>query len=270
MEDRKVVIKAKLSDWAKYLKYEIEVDSFDDVDHNGYNSRDVRSMNLRLPAELDQADKIFPHAVARALEDAERDAYAVAIRKYKINAIKESLEKIDLTGGGAEYQHASGDMVSAKAGILDVEIKEDEDLILMTILNPEHLINSVINGMGYFAPDLSTEEPETEAAISAKIHNLADYFNVYGERQPSGDLPSQYSPDVNDEYFNSLLKENVENLDLAEVAEAVKEAIESEVLEPKEALDLAHKYTGTQIALIKNEILEGLKDQVISWTNKLG
>lgn len=269
MNDRKVVIKAKLSDWAKYLKYELEVDSYDDVYHNGYSAKDVRNMNLRLPAELDQADKIFPHAVARALEDAERDAYAVDIRKYKINAIKESLEKIDLSGGGAEYQHASGDMISAKAGILEVEIKEDEDLILMTILNPEHLINSVINGMGYFAPDLSTDEPATEAEINSKIHNLADFFNVYGERQPSGDLPSQYFPDTNDEYFGSLLKENVENLTLSEVAEAVKESIEEEILEPKEALDLAHKYTGIQPALISNEILEGLNSEVIEWTKKL-
>lgn len=219
--NRTVTLKMSLSQVAKDFKYNLEVDSHEDVFHNGYSNKDVRNQDLNLPKGMDDLNKYFPSVVAQALEDAERSAYAEAIRKERISALEECLLKIDLSGGGAEYPDLDGQMVSAKAGITNVEVNESDDSIEVTILNPEHLINSVINGVGYIAPDLSSHEPAENSELIQRFHNLNDYFEVYGERKPSGELSSQYSPSINDEYFKEELEMRLSELSLEDVAQAV-------------------------------------------------
>lgn len=225
--DHQVTLSLKLSEVAKDFGYKLEADSEEDVYHNGYSSDDVRFMDLNFPKGLDNLNTFFPSIVARAMESCERADYAKEIIRSNVSALEDCLLKIDLSGGGAEYQDLDGDFVSAKAGILSVKINEADDSIELTILNPEHLINTVINGVGMFSPDLSSTEPESMDQLKAKFHHLKHYFDVYGESKPSGEVSSQYSPSSDDEMFEEELKQGLDELTLQEVGEAVLELVEA-------------------------------------------
>lgn len=254
--NRQAVFTLKLSEIAKDFGFDLEPDGHEDVWHNGYSSRDIRG-KINLPEDLEGADLIFPNSVGHALEDAERDAYAAAIRKERIKALEEALLKIDLLGGGAEYQDQDGDMISTKAGITQVDINEANDEIVIHITNPEHLLNTILTGVGYFGPELNAKEVESDKEITSRIHHLKEYFEVYGERMPSGELSSQYSPSINDEYFAEEIKFRISELSIDEIADAVKELTLETDTGPKEAIELAAKISGQS----SSEILQALLNQ---------
>lgn len=266
--NHKIKLKLSLSTVAKDFGYNLEVDSYEDVFHDGYSAKDIKNMNLNL-GKLDGVDKIFPQAVSLSLESAERDAYAAAIRDVRIEAFKQALEKIDLTGGYAEYQEEGGQMISAKAGILSVEINEKEDEIEVEILNPEHLINTIISGRGYFASDLPAFEKASTEEITQKFHHLKDYFQVFGERLPSGDLSSQYSPSINDDYFNEILKEQIENLSLDEIVDSILSIVEDEDEDILDTVQEAKKYVNYSLEEIKKSVLEKKTSQVDAQSKEL-
>ena len=254
----------KLSEIAKDFGFNLETDPHEDVFHNGYSKRDIRG-KINLPEDLTGADVIFPFCVAQALEDAERDAYAASIRKERINALEEALLKIDLLGGGAEYQDQDGDMISTKAGITAVEINEANDEIVLQITNPEHLINTILCGVGYFGPELDAKEVQADKEVVSRIHHLKDYFEVYGERIPSGELSSQYSPSINDEYFHEEVKQRISELAVEDLAEAVKDLVAESDKEPQEAISLASKLSGTSAAEILQAILNQADEEKAVW-----
>lgn len=262
--NRTITLTLPLTETAKSFGYNLEVDSYEDVYHNGYKNKDVRKMDLRLPENLDGVNEVFPSAVSRAMEDAERDAYASAIRKERISALKSALEKIDL--GTAEYQDTDGDHVSAKAGLISAEASEKDDTISVTILNPEHLLNAIIDGMGYVYPDLSSVEPATDSELISRIHNLNDYFKVYGESKPSGDLSSQFTPDIDDTFFADEIRFHLGEMSLSEVAEAVVEYVDSSDVKPTEAIAQASKFVEFTTEEIKAEIINDIKDKEDFWT----
>ena len=73
--DRTLTVELSLEKMAKDLDYKIEVDSFDDVYHNGYSSESIKNQSLSFKdSKMSACEKVFPSEVARALEDAERDA----------------------------------------------------------------------------------------------------------------------------------------------------------------------------------------------------
>ena len=267
--DHSITLTLELDKVAKDFGYKLDFDSFDDVTHNGYSDKDIVKMGIMLPKELDNADQIFPSRVGASLEDAERDAYAVAIRKESLNALEQALLKIDLTGGGAEYQDMNGEMISAKAGITEVTINEAQNEITVTILNPEHLINATLNGVGLIGPDLSAFEKSEINEIKSRFHNLDDYFEVWGERKPSGELSSQYSPNINDEYFHDMIKERISELTEEEIAESVMEAVSDDKLSPKEALEIAVKLSKCDPKKIKTIILSKLDEDKNYWNENL-
>lgn len=219
MEDRVVKIALKLSDTLKNFKYKNDADMYDDVFHDGYSARDVLSMGtLNLPKGMENLEQIFPEVVGRAMEDAERSSIANEINKRNIQSLEEALLKIDV--GFAEYQDLEGKMISAKAAVMDVEIDEASDSITVSILNPEHLINAMLSGEGMFSPDLPSEDAATSEEIIARFHHLEKYFDIYGERKPRVDL-DRFDPSYDDDFFSELIKENLENLSLTDVAEAI-------------------------------------------------
>ena len=74
MEDKKIInrtitLTLSLEETAKDFGYNLEVDSQEDVYHNGYSNKDVRKMDLRLSEDLTDVNKIFPSAVSMAMED---------------------------------------------------------------------------------------------------------------------------------------------------------------------------------------------------------
>lgn len=267
--NRTITLTLPLNETAKVFGYKLDVDSFNDVFHNGYSIKDVRKMDLRLPAELEDVNKIFPNSVAFAMEDAEREAYAEAIRNEKVSAFTEALEKINLSSGGAEYQDLDGDLVSAKAGIISATVDEASDTVTIEILNPEHLINTVIHGMGYFASDLSSTEPATDKEIKQRFHNLNYYFDIYGDSKPKGELSSQFYPNINEDFFAEQIKFRIEELSIAEIADAVMDAVESETMEAEDALNQASKLSKSAKEEIKKEIIQKVKEEVDFWKKVL-
>lgn len=256
----------KLSDIAKDFGYKIETDAEEDVWHNGYSKRDIRG-KLNLPESIKGADEIFPHCVAQGLESAERDAYAAAIRKHRINALEEALLKIDLLGGGAEYQDMDGDMISAKAGIASVEINEPNDEIILHITNPEHLLNTIFTGVGMFGPELDAKEVQSDKEVISRIHHLKSYFEVYGESMPAGELSSQYSPSINDEYFSEEVKFRISELSVEEIAEAVKELVEESETSREEAIKLAAKLSAKPEIEILQMIVQQAEVEKEQWSS---
>lgn len=264
---RIVTLVLPLTETAKSFGYNLETDSQDDVYHDGYRAKDVRKMNPSLPSKYDEADKIFPNEVGMAMEDAERDAYAVAIRKERINAFKNALEKINL--GRAEYLDLDGQMISVPACISEAVINESEDTVSITIINPEHLINGIVSGMGYFAADLPTTDAASNKEIEQRFHNVKDYFDVYGDSKPSGDLSSQYSPDVSDDEMTEMLDFRISEITVMDAAEAVIEAVDEGIYKPKEALALAVKLTNLNSDEIKKLIMDKFSNKKEFWKESL-
>lgn len=265
--DRKVTLVVDLEKVAKDFGYKLDVDAHEDVYHQGYSSKDIRKMGIMFPKELNEIEQIFPRQVANALEDAERDAYCDAIRKERLSALVNALEKIDLTDGGAEYVESDGNSINAKAGILSAKIDEPSGLITLEILNPEHLINSIVEGSGHSYPELSAFEPESNETLIKNLDKLKNYFSAYGESKPSGELSSQYSPSINDEYFHSLIKDNISQLDLAGVVECVWTLAESmpEKDIEKKAVTLAEIHTEFSKKELKSLILARLVEKSKKW-----
>ena len=251
---RNTTITLDLETVAKDFEYNLEVDAYDDVFHDGYSAEDIRKQDLRLPKKYDGLNRYFPHVVAMALEDAERSAYASAIYNERLNALENCLLKIDLLGGGAEYREMEGSMVSTKAGITDVKINKENGTIDVTICNPEHLINTVLAGVGYFSAELSAFEAETDDKIKSLFHHLKQYFSVYGESKPSGDLSSQYSPDIDQEFFAEEISHKLNEINLDEAAQAVLDFVE----ETEEEVSCAEfaKFLSFSAEEIKNKAKE--------------
>lgn len=247
---------------AKDFKYNLEVDSYENTYHNGYGKKDVRGMKPYLPKDLD--DKlalIFASEVGSALEDAEREAIAEAMVKHRKNALEEALLKIDLSAGGADYTTGDLESISAKAGIQSVKINSEDNTIQVEVLNPEHLINTMIHGEGRIYPDLDAYEASDVSEIISRFHNLHDYFSIYGESQPSGDLPSYYQESINDDYFSSLIKDNISNLSLNDVAESILDYLEYQDDDKNAVLNLVASVTEYKVEEIKEEIKSILKDK---------
>lgn len=251
-DNRQISVKTNLTQFALDMGYTIETDPQSDCFHSGYTSDQIRKMKLRLTPELKNVDQIFPDVVAQALEDAERDSWAAAARKFRLNALKESLLKITLTH--LDYTDINNNFIKSSGGILYVNIDEVNDEITLEMHNPEHLINAIVCGHGYMTEPLSSTEEENPEKIATTLHNLHKFFDVYGERAVSGEVPSQYSPDTDESFFHSEIKQRISELNLQEVSDAVRDAAEHTDLEMKDLVQVASTLTEFTQDDIRNEI----------------
>lgn len=264
--NRNLTIVLNLKETAENFGYKLESDPYDDVYHNGYSSKDIKKMNLSLPEKYSDVDKIFPSQVAMALESSEREGYCTLINKRNKEALVDCLMKIDLSGGGVEYTSVEGIQVSTKASITKVTINEAEETIAVEINNPEHLINAILSGAGYFAPELSAVTIAKSEEITSRFHHLKDFFEIYGESKPSAEISNQVSPDFNEDFFNSELEFRLTELDLDEVSEAVKSYNQEEI---SEAMNLAEKYTDYSKKDIAQNLISTLETDLEQWKSLL-
>lgn len=254
-----------LSKTAKDFGYNLEVDDYDDVSHDGYSGSAIRSMNLDMPKGMDGVEKVFPWAVGMAMETTERRAIAQAIKHARLEyGLKAALEAIDV--GAAEYLDDAGMQVSVPAAIVSVEIKESEDELIVEMLNPEHLINAILVGEGMFGPELSSTEPATDEELSGRFHNLKMYFKVYGVGQPVGELPSHEYGVFDHSLFEEELKFRLGEITVEEAAEALKEAKEvDEDFDIETYAGIISKHTDLSLDAIKQQILSSAQAEVDSW-----
>lgn len=267
--ERNLTLVFELDSLAEDFGYKLEVDEYMDVYHNGYTAKDIKNMGpLSLPENFKDLEKIFPNCVAIALESAERAAWASYIRKERINAFKNCLEKIDLSGGGAEYVSIENISVSAKASITSVEVDDIHNKVIVSIHNPEHLINAVICGVGYIYPDLPAQVEASNSEIQKRFHNLKDFFEVYGETKPTENTDNRYSPDIDNDYLSQELTFRIGELTLEDIVEAVKVSINEEN-DINYIMYLATKFTGYKAKEIAEELVEEIETDAANWKNHL-
>jgi hypothetical protein len=153
-------------------------------------------------------------------------------------------------------------MVSVKgAGIKSALYDEASNMIELQIENPEHLLNDIVAGVGMFAPPFNPYEKADDAEIKKSLISHADsFFEVYGEKKPSDELGSRYSPSPKSEDVVDLLEEVLAELTLAEVAESVVDAVDEDRLSVKDALSLAAKYSKEPISEIKKATKKALDE----------
>ena len=211
-------------DWTSTNEY-LDADSHDDVFHNGYGANDLLKMDPSLPDGLDSALKLFPSEVAVALEDAERDALASYIGEKRRESITDNLEEISVAG---EYQSKDGEMISGVcAKVVSAKVDTPSATVQVTIQNPEHLINDIMNGQGSFAPEFDPYEAASDDDIkSAFVANAGDYFDVYGQSVKYF-VDDRHSPNIDESSFAEDIRQRIGELSLMEVAEAVIEAVEA-------------------------------------------
>jgi len=238
MESKQKTIKVSLSVMAKEAGISLEADSFDDVYHGGYSKKDVLNQNLYFSKKMDDVEKLFPLEVGMEMENLERANIADAIVQARIDGLKDSLEKIQ---------------ISNKCGVESVSIDQSTNQIIMVINNPVQLINTIVDGVGLISADLT--EDSSISDIEASIHNIWDFFKVYPESPASFYLDDRYTPDCNSEDLEENLAFRLKELSIEEVAEYVKECLESSRLDEKRIWELT-KLTSFSKKEIKEKIIE--------------
>lgn len=267
MKEPKILeIKTKLSELAKDFKIKIEADAYHDVFHDGYSESQILAGDWRIPKGFEDIQYIFPSVLGRSFEELERAGWAKKIEDTRIEALVNSLEKIDLLGGGAEYQNLAGEWVSEKAGVLEVSVDSANDEITLKIQNPHHLLNAIIQGVGLYAPDIDEEASVSD--LAAKLHLLKDYFSVWGESMASDEVDRHFSPDIDDEELADSLSSSLQDLSFEEVCESALDCIrrsddqEDEGLDDETVFSFISKHTPFSKEAVSRGILDLLKKRV--------
>lgn len=244
-------------EWAKESEY-LDADSHSDVWHSGYSARDVRDTDC--PAPYDGAEKLFPNSVAIAREDAERDAYAEALTKERHNWIEEAFSKISVVG---EYMTADQEMIDGLENspqVVSCDVDAPNTKVTLVLQNPEHLINDLVAGVGYFHPDIDPYEAMDDNEIVGCFLAVAkSFFDVYGERWPSDDFRVDSYPedDVLKDHLECRLREDLAH-DEDAIAEALMEAIDSEDMEPEEIAKEAARILDLPLAKVAEIMVKKL------------
>lgn len=244
----------------------LDADAHDDVDHGGYGARDASTFDVWLDERFAGAHLLFPMSVARAMEDAERQAMADLIGEDRRDTLERAYEKISVAG---EYEgagaHGEPVQVSVAAKITDATVDTPGCAVTITIENPEHLLNDVINGVGHFYPTeiVATEELSEASLKSYFLANIGDFFEVYGERRPEPGR-GRMDPFVKDENFIDILRSDIDDLLTDDdLADGVVEAVEDgKVADMTQAVAMAARITGRpadEIRTLVRKAVEGRK-----------
>lgn len=268
--DRTAVLQFKIAEiaealgrksWMSTNEY-LDADSYEDVYHSGYGKSDVRCWDFSEP--FADAPIIFWSACARAMEDAERDSLAVALGDARRSAIARTLEKICVSG---EYPWDGG-YISLPKGrepcIQSVEIDTPSATVTVTVDRPEHLINDLLAGQGYFSPELNPFEKADEGEVRKLfLATIGDYFEVYGESMvdvPDRIEPSNLGTDQLGSYLSGYLRDM---MSAEEAAELIKEAVDAgSVVNDLVGIQMAGETTLIPLDEIGNELLRLRKNDL--------
>lgn len=257
---RNVTLTTSLSKFAEDFGFKIDFDEYDDVYHNGYRKSDLKDLNINLPEKYKNLDKILPTIVCQALEDAERIGYTRAMRRSALKAFSLTLLKIDLSGGGASYQDQNGNQFDEKASVTDIQINTSSDEIVLSINNPEHLINAIINGVGQFYPDLDPNVEASNPDLIARLHHLKDFFNVYGENMVL--MPDRIEPDYSDSDLIESLDNLLSDVSLEQITNDIRNSVNADInLSRKEIINFVSKITAIDELEIKNAVIDLIKTE---------
>jgi hypothetical protein len=170
-----------LEEVCNWLGYEYEIDpyedvyyesSLDDLDHMDFGKYDVLKKYLKYP-------------FLKASEYLGRESYVSAILNARNRDIVDALMKIEVVGEyvGLDSEDQEVD-VSCPSSVIDAQVNEREDVVEITIRNPEHLVNDIIRGVGEFYPYEIKVDRAQDKEVRERIHWISEYFSVYGDSIP--------------------------------------------------------------------------------------
>jgi len=257
--DRTVTVQIPLKDAIEDMGYS-EIYSrleepFEIETHPGYTDQEIQSMNVDLPEQFDGADKYFPSAVGFALSDAESFSMEPQYVKAVYDALEQAYEIIDNVP--AEYIGMDSDGnqvgVSTSAGIDSATIDQEHQTVTLVIKNPEHLINAMVAGEGYMAPDIPVDEELSDEQITKGLHWINKYFEIFGESKPEVDT-NQISPDIDDDFFKEQLEFYIGEIGVEDAVDAINNLPRRE--DAREAARDIERITGGRLKV--DEILKAL------------
>lgn len=248
----------KLSEAMRSFGFKYDYDPYDDIFHEGYRNNQAKEIYDTVKEENGGEDlkEVFPSIVTGALEDVERCNLANKLFEKAKEATLDNLKKICVH---AKYVGIDSDgeefPVSEVGEILEATC-EDNETIVLTISNPEHLINDIIDGAGQFYPhEILVDVPQT-AEVQSRLHWLRCYFGVYRESYTS-EVSVDYS-DHSEDDFNEMVRERIDMMENEEIASEVYEYLidnmTPESMDKVEKVLKAFKLSNEDLDKIKNDL----------------
>lgn len=184
-----------------------------DILHYGYDSNEVSKMDLLMPDKYSNIQKHFPEIIAQVLEDYDKIMYSKKIYDLTLSAIEENLKKVEIVNKGASYTYVNGDHIAENAGVLDVFIDKQSLMVQITINNPEHLFNAILDGVGFMTDVISPYEPASDSLLLSNVEVFNLFFKVYSSSKKIPELPNHWIPSNNEEILSTLIQNELDQYD---------------------------------------------------------
>jgi hypothetical protein len=111
---------------------------------------------------------------------------------------------------------------------------------------------------------LSSTLEESNSKIESVLSKLKLAFDIYGMEARSGEVPSQFSPDTDEDFFNSEIKQIISDYDLDEVSKEIRNSAEKGDLELKDLVNVGSTFT----EFSPEEIRTNIKNYYLNLANK--
>lgn len=260
---RTATFKIPLETITHYLNIKFEYDPYDDV-YGDWSQSDLEAADF---GKYDKLKKVLKRPFYIALEDIERMLWVQSLEANAVESAIDSLLSINLTaeyvGLNSEGEHTE---VNCHAYVSDANINVAEGYAEIAIVNPEHLVNTCIDGVGEFYPHEILIDIAQDNAVQDSIHWILRYFDVYGESVTHHECYDPYG--ATNDYVEEVVSERLAWLEEKEVA---SEIIDSEMA-PVDTLKLLEEFpdmfSKKFIESVKIEINELLDDMVDNIKNK--
>lgn len=246
---RTATFKIPLETITHSLGIKFEYDPYDDV-YGDWSQSDLESSYF---GKYDKLKKILKRPFYIAFEDIERMAWVQSLEANAIESAIDSLLSINLTaeyvGLNSEGEHTE---VNCHAYVDSVNINVAEGYAEVVIVNPEHLVNTCIDGVGEFYPHEILVDIAQDKAVQDRIHWILRYFDIYGESVIHHECYDPYG--VTSDYVEEVVSERLAWLEEKEVA---SEIIDSN-MSPVDALKLLEEFPD----MFSNKFLESVKIEI--------
>jgi len=208
ISDYEVTVEIPVEEAAEMVSKKGDLKKALDLDYMELSGYDVDPTKHNLPKGFDGADIYFPTAVKQAIYSADEQAALAAYHKAAIDAVVERFEKVEPTDMEYTGDTSKGEQsfVSAVAGVTSAHYDKDSGKVVVTIKNPHHLINGIISGVGFFGVDLPIDEKIDAKETMDRLHNIVDYYEVWGERMPQIDDRAGDNASWDDDFMKEELK----------------------------------------------------------------
>ncbi len=208
-EGQRITIKVPVEKLVKSLDFEDAwklVENDDPVDSPSIDIEDID-----LPNGFDDSIKQTNES---EVQDAYRWTYEALIQKSVLSRVESALtQALENIAFKAEYLGPTAEGSEVQVSGVNAEVVSasiDDGVVTITLLNPQHLINAIIDGDGSASPDMSVDEATNEAEVEARIGWLGSYFDIWSARKPKPDMNNLDS--WSNAEFRDLFAENLKDL----------------------------------------------------------